>query len=638
MSDVNWVSGVSSAFVVAASITRALPTGIEDNDLVLAFVFGRSAVTAPSGWTFVTSRACEGGGTTQTVYCYTKDTVLSTDSGVNHTWTQVSSLRMGATYAVLRGGSGGVARVAETAVTGINNATLSQTTPTALTPVREEEVILVVGTNIGASTGTFTPTPPPGFTLWTGNAADMRLAGAYRVASAGEANYGNFTLSSSFTNNGVGAITVRVFENKLPTEQVDGIQASDTYDSSGSIYVPSMLETVRVSDYALYGNLFEDALVDAVALAEQTVAFLPIAVALVDAFRATATNSQITARAAVATDTVGIAPVVARLYRLLPEVVERPRVVDASTRALKYAALFVDAIRVAELVSRGVPVSLAETVGLARVVTATRAITVLEALRMTPVLSPATRFRSVASDTVTVADLLRRFFSGDAVETVSVGEAVARRLLVRKTATETVGIAEAISPQFVVRAVVSESVAIDDVQLIRQLFKPTLVEGIELAAAFVTPGGGVTTWAVNVSNGAVTEYDNYAFNSFAQMDGAYLAASSSGLYELQGDTDNGAAILARIKSGLLQMTGSNFTQFKGAYLGMRGNGEFVLRLITGDDETYDYGFSTDSMRTTRVILGKGLRARYFAFELLSEGQDFDIDTVEFVPLMNSRRA
>jgi hypothetical protein len=38
-----------------------------------------------------------------------------------------------------------------------------------------------------------------------------------------------------------------------------------------------------------------------------------------------------------------------------------------------------------------------------------------------------------------------------------------------------------------------------------------------------------------------------------------------------------------------------------------------------------------------VPLGKGLRARYFSFELISDGADFDMDAIEFIPLVSHRR-
>ena len=146
-----------------------------------------------------------------------------------------------------------------------------------------------------------------------------------------------------------------------------------------------------------------------------------------------------------------------------------------------------------------------------------------------------------------------------------------------------------------------------------------------------------TTWAVNTNTGAVTEYTNYDFNSFAQMGLKYLGASSNGLYELNGDTDAGTSIIGQLKSGLLQFSGSRFTGFKAAYLGVRGTGDVLLKLVTGDGVTRTYTVTLDSMRTTKVTMGKGIRARYFSFELIGTGQDFDVDTVEFVPIMAQRR-
>jgi hypothetical protein len=135
----------------------------------------------------------------------------------------------------------------------------------------------------------------------------------------------------------------------------------------------------------------------------------------------------------------------------------------------------------------------------------------------------------------------------------------------------------------------------------------------------------------------VTEYSNYQFNSFAAMGSKYLGANENGLYELNGDDDDGEDIIAQIKSGFAQWAGARFTLFKGIYLGVRGEGDFVLRLTTGDGSTYNYGVSTRNMRSTKVHLGKGLRARYFAFELISTGQDFDLESIEFVPLIADRR-
>jgi transketolase len=40
---------------------------------------------------------------------------------------------------------------------------------------------------------------------------------------------------------------------------------------------------------------------------------------------------------------------------------------------------------------------------------------------------------------------------------------------------------------------------------------------------------------------------------------------------------------------------------------------------------------------TKFEIGKGIRARYFSFELTSTGQEFDLDSIEFLPIVNQRR-
>lgn len=326
------------------------------------------------------------------------------------------------------------------------------------------------------------------------------------------------------------------------------------------------------------------------------------------------------------------------LQRLLGlSVAEGVQLQEVFARTTKMGTTAADTAYLRDVLTRTSLAALSETIGTHDALVLQRGLFVTDRLGLAEVWAPAARMGLTQVERVQLVDALRRFFGGDAVDSISLGDAVSRTAKRPVAPADTLALSDTLGKKLVLRVIGTDTVGISDVEALKTVFRPEVLEQLELAAAFVTPNGGVTTWAINVVNGAVTEYGNYAFNSFAQLGDTYLGATSSGLYELQGDTDDGTAVLARIKSGLMQMAGSNFTQFKGAYLGIRGEGEFVLRLITGDDEVYDYGFEADSMRTTRVVLGKGLRARYFAFELLTEGQDFDVDTVEFIPLMNSRR-
>jgi hypothetical protein len=261
----------------------------------------------------------------------------------------------------------------------------------------------------------------------------------------------------------------------------------------------------------------------------------------------------------------------------------------------------------------------------------------LEQLGLSRVVSASTIRGLTLVERVQLHDVLARFFSGDLTDGLGLTQVLQTFRITPKQLSDAVTVGDELTPQLVLRLVVSDELNVSDEQLMRWVFSPTLAETVEFSVGYVAPDGTFTTWAVNTKTGGVTEYTNFSFNSFAQMGHKYIAASGDGLYELNGDTDDGTAIIAQIKSGFAQFGGSRFTSFKAAYLGLRATGDFVLKLETGDGKQYVYAAVAKNMQTSRVHMGKGLRARYFSFELISTGQDFDLDAVEFVPLVMQRR-
>jgi hypothetical protein len=169
------------------------------------------------------------------------------------------------------------------------------------------------------------------------------------------------------------------------------------------------------------------------------------------------------------------------------------------------------------------------------------------------------------------------------------------------------------------------------------IFNAEIDETIEIAGAYLAPNGSVTTWVMNTRTGGVTEYENYAFNSFARVGNKYLGAADDGLYELLGTRTMGPTSLPPFGQGFAQWSGTHLGSFKAAYLAVAGAGDYILRVLTRDGKTYNYRVTAADGRAVKVNMGKGLRSRYFAFELVSTGQDFDLDTLEFIPLVADRR-
>lgn len=341
------------------------------------------------------------------------------------------------------------------------------------------------------------------------------------------------------------------------------------------------------------------------------------------------------AKPVTASDTLNLAPsmsalkgvVLAEVLNLAPSML--PNQIAHLTAA--------DTITILEALVPGIPGTLTETLGLTITQVIQQVTEVIEELNLAEAFNPIAKYGVSYTDTVQLAESLANFFGGDITETLSLSSTWAGNKIMSEAMMDTLGLAESQTANLIIRVTAEDDLVLDDDQVLRAIYHGNIDEGIEFTAAYISPGGGFTTWAMNTRTAAVTEYQNYDFNGFARIGDKYIGTSATGLYELIGDDDAGDDIIAEIKSGFAQWAGSKFTLFKHAYLGVRGDGDFVFRLITGDGETYNYAVSTRDMRSTKVHMGKGLRARYFRFELISAGQDFDFDTIEFVPLVAQRR-
>jgi hypothetical protein len=236
-----------------------------------------------------------------------------------------------------------------------------------------------------------------------------------------------------------------------------------------------------------------------------------------------------------------------------------------------------------------------------------------------------------------VVDELLRFLGASAIETLQVTTSTAASGSYPTTLGDGVQIAPVLSPVLLLSVSAEEETRFTDEQVLTALFSGELSDALSFTAAFVSDEGSLLTWAVNVSTGAVSEYRNFNFTSYAKVGRRYWATGSEGLYELNGDVDDGDPIQSIIRSGIIQLNGDKFASPDSAYLAMRGEGEVYLRIQDCAGKTFTYKVSVDSMRAARAKLGRGLKLRYFSFELETMGQDFDLESIEFLPVQLSRR-
>jgi hypothetical protein len=187
----------------------------------------------------------------------------------------------------------------------------------------------------------------------------------------------------------------------------------------------------------------------------------------------------------------------------------------------------------------------------------------------------------------------------------------------------------------ILHVTIGEDVELHDDSTQNILFSVIMQEHIGLRMFFLS--SAYTAWAMNTRNAAVTQYSGFNFNSFARVGERYLGANDQGLYWLDGDDDDGRTVKSRITTGIIQPNGNKLSGVQYAYLGMRGDGQFVVTVTDEAGGSYNYTLTGSSMETARVAFGRGFKTRYFTFSLESQGQDFDLDTVEFITSEISRK-
>lgn len=325
-------------------------------------------------------------------------------------------------------------------------------------------------------------------------------------------------------------------------------------------------------------------------------------------------------------------------FTALATLLDAVRVTPTQALRGRWAAVLANGVRAAERTRLGHGTVVANGVLVTATDVVQRAVLVAEALKWTAVVQPAARYRVPLADAVRTSVAIARFLGGSLADQVTTTPSVVVQARWRAGALDSVSAADvAAIGRFIVRVDAEDTITVSFEAAVRALLTGVLDEAVQITAGLMLPTGEFITWATNTRTGATSEYENYPFNSFARRGTRYLGAAQDGLYVLDGDDDAGEDIIARLRTGYAQFAGSRFASLAGMYLGMHATGAVFVRLLTGDGKSYTYRVNAQSMETTKVQVGKGLRTRYLACELETTGQDFDLDTIEFVPLGAKRR-
>lgn len=137
----------------------------------------------------------------------------------------------------------------------------------------------------------------------------------------------------------------------------------------------------------------------------------------------------------------------------------------------------------------------------------------------------------------------------------------------------------------------------------------------------------------------MTRYTNFPFTHVVRYKNSYYGANSTGLYLLEGTTDDGVAIDWSFKTGMTDFDSPQNKTVTYAYFGGRLGPAATVSIYPSEPAGTSYAYTTPRGQTAqnyRQQFGKGLKARYFAIG--AAGSDtLELDSIDLSVVTLKRR-
>ncbi len=139
---------------------------------------------------------------------------------------------------------------------------------------------------------------------------------------------------------------------------------------------------------------------------------------------------------------------------------------------------------------------------------------------------------------------------------------------------------------------------------------------------------------MNLRNTALTNFDNYDFNSMCRFNGVNLGASASSIFNLDsGTNDNGTEIEWNFRTMYLDLHQKIKKGLRHAWISYKSSGNLIFTVIQPNGESYEYPLEGVEITEDgiRVKVGKGIRSKYIALDIKNvDGSSVTLDTMKLI--------
>lgn len=270
----------------------------------------------------------------------------------------------------------------------------------------------------------------------------------------------------------------------------------------------------------------------------------------------------------------------------------------------------------------------------------------VDALLLTGVVSGLREAAALITDALVFNDVAQTALVDGGADVLHLADVVSVAFTAFAPMVDALVFGESLSDTSTFMAVLSDTLTLGDGATgIRELLE-RMDDTLGFALRLSVDNEQYVAWTMSARNRASTRYTNYPFNSFFRLGNVYYGVADAGVYRIGGDDDAGAAITARLRFGMSALGSQGMKRVESLYLGYTATGDMILKVITASQldglrESNNYRLrpqAAGSQREGRVKIGRGLKSVYWDFVLENiEGADFELDTLEFKPLMLDRR-
>ena len=142
----------------------------------------------------------------------------------------------------------------------------------------------------------------------------------------------------------------------------------------------------------------------------------------------------------------------------------------------------------------------------------------------------------------------------------------------------------------------------------------------------------VTTLVLNTENFALSEYNNYAYNSMTYFGGKWIGCNDAGLDELEGDKDGSTNIVALVRFPTIDLHKEYVKRLLHAWLSGRTTGELDIKVIENETEPLVTHYTSHNaggiIDRERIKFSKAHKGRFVTMEIGNKaGCKFDLTTL-----------